>query len=336
MEALGSYTYSGNPLTPEPKLSYNGKSLIKGTDYTLTYTDNINPGTASVAITGIGAFTDTLKITFTIKKAETQGNTGSGNNSNTNNTGNNNTRNTNGNSNNNNSNENNNGGNNSSNTNVNTGNTNSNTGNNNSNSNSNGSNNSNTNNTGSNNNSNTSSNNNNTSSNSSNIGGSNTNSSNNSTGSNTAVTLPSKATSSSVTINQSTGYISKLTSGINVASLLAVINEKPYCVIRKNGINILSEALVGTGMSLCVLNNASVKKTYTIIVTGDTNGDGKINITDMIAVKQSILGKSALSGIQRNAADVNGDGKVNITDFIKIKACILGKTKIVGISAQNK
>ena len=56
----------------------------------------------------------------------------------------------------------------------------------------------------------------------------------------------------------------------------------------------------------------------------------------MLCRTQSILGKAALSGIQRNAADVNGDGKINITDFIKIKASILGKDKIVGISVQNK
>lgn len=282
---LSTYTYTGSPLTPAPILSYNGKTLVSGTDYTLTYSDNINPGTAKIVITGKGNFTGTVKISFTIKPKPSSDSTNNGDNSDNNNTGNNN----------------NNGSNN---------NTGSNTGNNNNN----------------NNNSNTGSNGNN------NVNTGNTNTGNN----NTVIKLPSKATSSSVAINQATGCISKLTAGINAASLLAVINERSYCAIRKNGSNVLSGTLIGTGMNLCVLNNSTVKKSYTLIVTGDTNGDGKINITDMIAVKQSILGKAALSGIQRNAADVNGDGKINITDFIKIKASILGKDKIVGISVQNK
>lgn len=78
-------------------------------------------------------------------------------------------------------------------------------------------------------------------------------------------------------------------------------------------------------MSLCVVNNGRVVKTYSIIVAGDTNGDGVINITDMIAIKQNILGRSSLSGIYKTAADINEDGKINITDFIKAKAKILGK-----------
>lgn len=285
---LSTYTYSGSPLTPDPVLSYNGRTLVKGTDYTLTYSNNINPGTATVIITGKGDFTGTVKVSFTIKAKPVSDNTNTGNTGNNNNTGN--TGNTG---------NNNNTGNTGNNTN--TGNTGNNT---------------NTGNTGSNNNT--------------------GNTGNSNTGNNNAVTnLPSKATSSNVTINQTTGCISKLTAGINAASLLAVINEKPYCVIRKNGSNVLSGTLIGTGMNLCVLNNSTVKKSYTLIVTGDTNGDGKINITDMIAVKQSILGKTALSGIQKNAADVNGDGKINITDFIKIKASILGKGKIEGISLGN-
>ena len=68
---------------------------------------------------------------------------------------------------------------------------------------------------------------------------------------------------------------------------------------------------------------------YTVIVTGDVNGDGKITITDMLAVKAHILQKTLLSGSGLQAADTNGDGKITITDFIQIKAHILKKSSVV-------
>ncbi len=64
------------------------------------------------------------------------------------------------------------------------------------------------------------------------------------------------------------------------------------------------------------------------IVRGDVNNDGKITITDMLAVKAHILGKSTLTGNAATAADTNKDGKITITDFIQVKAHILGKSTI--------
>ena len=43
--------------------------LTEGTDYTVSYKDNVNAGTATVTITGIGCYTDSVARTFTIAKA---------------------------------------------------------------------------------------------------------------------------------------------------------------------------------------------------------------------------------------------------------------------------
>ena len=45
------------------------KKLTKGTDYTVSYTKNINAGTATVTFNGIGGFTGSLKKNFKITKA---------------------------------------------------------------------------------------------------------------------------------------------------------------------------------------------------------------------------------------------------------------------------
>ena len=63
-------TYTGLGLKPEPELTYteNGQtqSLVKGTDFTVSYTNNVNAGTGIATIAGKGNFTGTIEVPFTI------------------------------------------------------------------------------------------------------------------------------------------------------------------------------------------------------------------------------------------------------------------------------
>ena len=81
-------------------------------------------------------------------------------------------------------------------------------------------------------------------------------------------------------------------------------------------------------MTVKLMDGDTVKQTLTIVVTGDTNGDGSISITDMLTVKSHVLEKTALSGAAAKAADTNGDGDVSITDFLQVKFHILEKKPI--------
>lgn len=69
---VSSQTYTGNGISPLPTITYNNKTLKKDTDYTLSYSDNINAGTATITITGKGNFTGMTSMTFIItqKSAE--------------------------------------------------------------------------------------------------------------------------------------------------------------------------------------------------------------------------------------------------------------------------
>ncbi len=59
---------------------------------------------------------------------------------------------------------------------------------------------------------------------------------------------------------------------------------------------------------------------------GDINGDGKINPTDYIALRKSLLSGIALP---KNTADINGDGKINSADYVALRMHILGIKPIV-------
>ena len=66
----GPFTYNGSAITPAVTVVSGGKTLTKGTDYTVTYTDNTNAGTGKITITGTRTYIGTKTgTTFTINKA---------------------------------------------------------------------------------------------------------------------------------------------------------------------------------------------------------------------------------------------------------------------------
>jgi len=70
----GPYGYTGKEWKPEVAVSFNDAALTADTDYTVSYENNINAGTAKIIITGIGDhFTGLTEKTFTINSAEISG-----------------------------------------------------------------------------------------------------------------------------------------------------------------------------------------------------------------------------------------------------------------------
>ena len=70
----GPYGYTGEEWKPEVAVSFNDAALTADTDYTVSYENNINAGTAKIIITGIGDhFTGSTEKTFTINSAEISG-----------------------------------------------------------------------------------------------------------------------------------------------------------------------------------------------------------------------------------------------------------------------
>ena len=62
--------YSGQAIKPEITL-YNGSKKISSSSYKITYTNNTNPGTATIKLTGKGNYTGSITKTFKILEADT-------------------------------------------------------------------------------------------------------------------------------------------------------------------------------------------------------------------------------------------------------------------------
>ena len=95
--------------------------------------------------------------------------------------------------------------------------------------------------------------------------------------------------------------------------------------IDNNIINKYNQAhLVSTGDYILDGKN----KTYTVVVTGDIDGNGKVTLTDTVAIKMHFSRTIELEGANFQAADTNGDSRVTATDYLRIKYHIQKKYNI--------
>lgn len=115
-------------------------------------------------------------------------------------------------------------------------------------------------------------------------------------------------------------------SGIEIGMTLNDLNNK---------INALGGSLVGadlktkagTGMTIKVTNGSETKE-YTLVVKGDTSGDGVVNALDLLQVQQNILGIYKMNNAQKLGADTSGDGKIDALDLLQVQQNILGIYKL--------
>lgn len=71
IQAIANQAYTGKAITPQPKVTVDGTSLVNGTDFTVSYSNNTNAGTAAITVTGKGNYTGKKTVNFTIVKTET-------------------------------------------------------------------------------------------------------------------------------------------------------------------------------------------------------------------------------------------------------------------------
>lgn len=95
---------------------------------------------------------------------------------------------------------------------------------------------------------------------------------------------------------------------------------KEQYVIKRNDRQLEANEVVATGD---VIELESGKK-YTLIVKGDVNSDGAVNITDLVRTQNFILGRRTVTEIEEAAADANFDKEqITIKDLVRIQIMIL-------------
>lgn len=82
-----------------------------------------------------------------------------------------------------------------------------------------------------------------------------------------------------------------------------------------------SQELLGTGYI--------VEDEYIVIKKGDCNGDGNVDISDLLALQKHLLGVNNISNSPKGiAADIVNDGDLDISDLLKMQKYLLGISNI--------
>lgn len=84
------------------------------------------------------------------------------------------------------------------------------------------------------------------------------------------------------------------------------------------------EDLMKTGDRLLLKRGEEEVRAYSVVIYGDSNGDGKLSSADLLITQKHILGLSEIYTARLEAADINNDGTVNSRDLVVCQRKILG------------
>ncbi len=134
-----------------------------------------------------------------------------------------------------------------------------------------------------------------------------------------------KITSDVYVINDEDKDISRITPGTTVAKFKEnVETEQEMVFIDKEGNTLGENDILATGMTIKVGETLE----YTLVVTGDLDGDGEISVNDLAQVKLHLIDYEKLTGIRFKAGDLDNDAEITINDAAQIKLVLINLMEI--------
>ncbi|MBE6648885.1 MAG: starch-binding protein [Ruminococcaceae bacterium] len=109
-----------------------------------------------------------------------------------------------------------------------------------------------------------------------------------------------------------------------VSDLLSAFESNNLVVYDSEG-NVISDSQpVGTGYRVCLVENGEIVDYIEVMIKGDVDGNGEVDSTDYLKIKQHFLGTYTVNGVYELASDIDNNGKIDTTDYIRIKSHFLG------------
>ena len=137
---------------------------------------------------------------------------------------------------------------------------------------------------------------------------------------------------SKLSVKVTDNYMKNISTGTSANSLILNIRQAdPNASIvykNANGVTISNTSNFATGQTLQITSSNGESKTFTIVVTGDANGDGEITILDLLKVQKHLSNSSKLTNSYLQAADTNADNSVTILDLLRIQKHLLNEIKL--------
>ncbi len=126
--------------------------------------------------------------------------------------------------------------------------------------------------------------------------------------------------------NYSSGTISKINPSSNLATIKTNLERHVGAgnvTVYNNNNQVVTSGIIGTGFKVNIKYDGK-QETLSVVVKGDTSGDGVVNALDLLQVQKHILGTDKLSGAFLQSADTSGDGTINALDLLQVQKQILG------------
>ena len=139
------------------------------------------------------------------------------------------------------------------------------------------------------------------------------------------------STDISINKNNETGkkYISGIKREITIEQLINQLTGSNITIMNSDGKEPAVTNKIGTGYKMVLMQNRTAKEELDIVIKGDVDGNGSIDVLDMEAIQKSILGiGDKLSGAYKEAASLTDGDDITVLDMEAIQKDILGIQKI--------
>ena len=126
----------------------------------------------------------------------------------------------------------------------------------------------------------------------------------------------------------SSGTIYGITPGTTIETISGNLSNTGgvITITDANG-NTVTSGNIGTNYKVNITSNTT--ETLTVIIYGDTDGDGNITAVDYVRIKNHIMNNSQLTSAYLSAADINGDQNVSAVDYVNVKNYIMGNDNVI-------
>ena len=123
--------------------------------------------------------------------------------------------------------------------------------------------------------------------------------------------------------------LSRLPEKATIAEVLSHLTGGTLTVLNQSGERVGENATIATGYTIG-LGDGKVGQ-ITAVVHGDVDGNGLINMADLVAIRRGVIGMKTLEGAYLEAATPasKNDSAPQLSDMVRLRRYILGLTTSV-------
>ena len=120
------------------------------------------------------------------------------------------------------------------------------------------------------------------------------------------------------------GYVKNISAGMTAAQLIDQFDNDGVVICDSKGNEVTAGTVCATGYQVQLTVRDTCVDSLELVVAGDVDGSGQVDVTDYMRVRATMLGSFDLEGAYFQAGDVDSTGYINTTDYMRIRAYFLG------------